>query len=103
MIKMEPKTLLSVSLIAAIAIAGMVLFVNSETTGMISGQQKIPYSYVYGKQANTNLCVFMECPNGAHGMPIGIERYTNRVYCVCPTEPIPHYEMPGYVKVGEFQ
>ncbi|MBW3004984.1 hypothetical protein KY310_04080 [Candidatus Woesearchaeota archaeon] len=100
---METKPILAITLIAAIAIAGMIIFVNSETTGMLSGQQRIPYAYVYGKQANTNLCVFMKCPNGATGMPLGIERYTNRVYCACPKEPIPYYEMPGYVTVGEPQ
>lgn len=97
---METKPLLALTAIAAIAIFGMVLFVNSETTGMLSGQQKIPYAYVYGKHADTNMCVFMKCPGGAHGMPVGIEQYTNRVVCRCPKEPIPYYEMPAYVKTG---
>ncbi len=97
---METKPLLALTAIAAIAIFGMILFVNSETTGMLSGQQKIPYAYVYGTQSSTNLCILMKCPNGAHGMPVGIELYTKRVVCRCPTEPIPYYEMPAYVTTG---
>lgn len=96
---MEIKSVLTISAIAIAASITIILFINGAATGMISGQQKGPYSYVYGPHTHTNLCAFISCPNGATGMPVGIERYSGKVYCVCPKEPIPYYEMPAYVKV----
>lgn len=90
------KQILTLFLLAAVTMLGMLALADSTTTGMLSGQQRIPYSYVYGKNTYYNPCTFMECPYGT-GMPIGVEKYSGRVYCGCTQEPARYYETPAYV------
>lgn len=92
---------MALSAIAIVAVIGVVLFVNSTTTGMISGQQKIPYATVYGPQEWSNPCKTVKCPEDQIAMPVGVERYTNRVTCVCHQKYLPYYEMPAYVVVDQ--
>lgn len=96
----DQKTILTLTVIAIVAIAGIVLFVNSTTTGMISGQQKLPYAWVYGPQEWNNPCKVVQCPENQIAMPVGIERYTNRVTCICHDKYTPYYEMPSYIITG---
>ncbi|MBW2973799.1 hypothetical protein KY346_05385 [Candidatus Woesearchaeota archaeon] len=92
------KALLALTAIAVTAIVGVVLLLDGVTTGMISGQQKIPYSYVYGKASYSNPCARFVCPDGGLAMPVRITRYTDQVTCQCP-QPYPVYEEPAYVKI----
>ena len=98
---MDAKPLTAIAVVALLAVAGIVLFINSETTGMISGQQT-PYGWVYGQypRFDHNPCeAVMQCADGGIAMPVAMTRYTNQVYCQCPKHTVPYYEAPAYVKL----
>jgi hypothetical protein len=90
------KPLLTVSAIAIVAIVGIVLFVNTTTTGAISSQQKIPYSTVFGPQP-INPCSNANCPTGTIAEVIGTNPYTNEIMCQCQMPQKMFYETPSYV------
>ncbi len=98
---METKPIMALTVIAILAIAGLVLFINSETTGMISGQQT-PYGWVYGQYPtfDQNPCeAALTCPDGGIALPVAMTKYTNQVYCQCPKHTVPYYEAPSYVRI----